>query len=116
MSPDEIRAKADQRAPRTLVDGSINPQHVAIESTLRGRYGHPGYIADLDGPGRYRITMPAPEYDADEGRLILERYADGAVKAAIEVRARLEDDALIAVIVIELRRRGYTVTPPVAGS
>lgn len=57
MTPDECRAYADACTPRVHGDGSINAQHVAIEQTLRRKHGHPSFIAELDGPGRYR---PAP--------------------------------------------------------
>lgn len=50
----EIRARVDAMAPRVHEGGSINTQHVAMEQTLRERHGHPSYIADLDGPGRFR--------------------------------------------------------------
>lgn len=58
MSPEECRAYADACCPRVLEDGwTINAQHVAIEQSLRRMHGHPSYIGDLDGPGRYR---PSP--------------------------------------------------------
>jgi hypothetical protein len=60
VTADEVRAAADRMAPRTHPDGRINAAHVAIEQTLRDRHGLPGYIAELDGPGRYRPTEPAP--------------------------------------------------------
>lgn len=53
----EIRAQVDKMAPRVLADGwSINPQFVAIESSLRTRHGIPSYVPELDGPGKYRPT------------------------------------------------------------
>jgi len=52
-TPQEIRDHADRVHPRTNPDGTANAAHVALESTLRERHGHRGYIADLDGPGRF---------------------------------------------------------------
>lgn len=54
MTPEEIRARADATTTRVLDDGQINALHVAVEQTLREQHGHPSYIADLDGPGRFR--------------------------------------------------------------
>jgi hypothetical protein len=54
MTPQEIRAHADGIVPRVHEDGRINATHVAIEQSLRNRYGHPNYIAELDGPGNFR--------------------------------------------------------------
>lgn len=54
MTPEEIRAHVDNLAPRVNENGSINATHVAIEQSLRDRYDHPSYIAELDGPGKYR--------------------------------------------------------------
>lgn len=58
-------------------------------------------------------TVPDPlEYDPEQGDLILSRYSDGMVREAIQVRTRLVDAALRDVVIVELRRLGYTVTPP----
>ena len=54
-----IRARADEMAPRVNADGSINATHVAIEQTLRQREGLPSYIAELDGPGKFRPAAPS---------------------------------------------------------
>jgi hypothetical protein len=51
-------------------------------------------------------------YDMDEGRLITESYPDGVVRQAIEIRKGLEDALVLEAVVIELRRRGYTVIAP----
>lgn len=53
-TPTEIRDQVDAMQPRTNTDGSINATYVAIEQTLRQSHGHPSYIAELDGPGRFR--------------------------------------------------------------
>jgi len=56
-TPEEIRARVDARQPRVSDDGhSINPAHVALESSLRTQYGYPAWIHALDGPGRFRPT------------------------------------------------------------
>ena len=36
-----------------MIDGHINTTHVAHEQTLRARHGHPNYIAELDGAGKF---------------------------------------------------------------
>lgn len=59
-TPEQIRAWADEVEPRTLPDGSINAAHVAAESMMRERHGHPRYIAELDGPGKFRPAAPQP--------------------------------------------------------
>jgi hypothetical protein len=65
----------------------------------------------------YRLSvMPPLEYDPDTGQLILERYLDGAVREAVEIRAGLVEAATRDAVVSELRRFGYTVTPPTEGS
>lgn len=56
-----LRARADGIASRVLPDGRINTQHVAIEQTLRERHALPAYIAELDGPGRFRPRTTDPE-------------------------------------------------------
>lgn len=60
MTPAEIRVLVDEMAPRARPNGSINAQHVAIEQTLRRRHGHPSYIDELDGPGKF---LPRPVLD-----------------------------------------------------
>lgn len=55
MTPEEIRAWVDGVTSRTHPDGTINAGHVALEETLRERYGHPSYVAALDGPERFRL-------------------------------------------------------------
>jgi hypothetical protein len=54
MTPAEVRARVDEMCERVLPDGRINTTHVAIEQTLRARHGLPSYVAELDGPGRFR--------------------------------------------------------------
>ncbi|TKJ24344.1 hypothetical protein [Blastococcus sp. CCUG 61487] len=54
------RARVDEMAPRVDRDGSIYAQHVAIEQTLREKHGHPSYVAELDGPGKFRPTVTPP--------------------------------------------------------
>lgn len=111
MNPAEIRELADSMTPRTKPNGDINPQHVAIESTLRSQHGHPQYLAELDGPGRYRIKVDEVlKYDPELGEV--QTLIDGVVREAMHVRAALVDEVLLAAIVVELERRGYTVTPP----
>lgn len=58
----------------------------------------------------------APEYDPEGGHVVLERYADGALRHTLEVRRGLEDAVVLEAAVTELRRRGYTVTSPEAVS
>lgn len=58
MTPEEVRARVDAIYPRVTPEGRVNPQHVAAEQTLRTRYGHPGFIPELDGPGRFLPTCP----------------------------------------------------------
>lgn len=54
MTPaEEIRARVDARYPRATPEGRVNPQHVAAEVSLREAAGLPGYIAELDGPGKF---------------------------------------------------------------
>lgn len=48
-----IRETVDGFHSRTLPNGSINPAHVAQESTMRSRTNLPRFIAALDGPGRF---------------------------------------------------------------
>jgi hypothetical protein len=43
---------------------------------------------------------------------VLERYPDGQVRAAVQVRRELEDTAVLTAVLAELRRRGYTITGP----
>lgn len=62
MTPAEIRAAVDLMVPRATPEGRMNAQHVAIETTLRERHGHPLWIAELDQPGAY---LPPPS-SADE--------------------------------------------------
>jgi len=57
-----IRSCADSRHARTLSDGKVNPAHVAQEQTMRRRVGLPGFIASLDGPGRFHVPTP-PVYE-----------------------------------------------------
>lgn len=118
MTPEECRAYADACTPRVLADGyTINAQHVAIESTLRRKHGHPSYIADLDGPGRYRPTPPMTfrldetvTYDRELGEVRVS--VDEQIREVMRVRAALVDEVLLAAIVVELERRGYSVTAP----
>ncbi len=63
-------------------------------------------------PDSFSLAPRAPEYDPAEGRVIVDRYFDGAVRAAVEVRRGLEDAAVLEAVIIELARRGYVVTPP----
>jgi hypothetical protein len=65
MNPEEIRAKVDAMASRVLPDGRINTQHVAIEQTLRQRNALPSYIAELDGPGKFRPTWDYTTHPGD---------------------------------------------------
>lgn len=53
MTPEEIRAWTDEQVPRTHPDGRINTRHVAIEQFARRVHGHPSYIGQLDGPGKF---------------------------------------------------------------
>lgn len=53
-----------------------------------------------------------PEYDPDEGQVILARYLDGAIREAVLVRRGVEDAAILEAVIAELRRLGYVVTPP----
>jgi hypothetical protein len=52
------------------------------------------------------------EYEPDEGRVVLSRYMDQAVREAVMVRAGIEDVAIREAVIEELRRLGYMVTPP----
>lgn len=72
LTAEEIRARVDALADRTLAGGSINPQHVAIEQDLRDNYGHPSFIAALDGPGKFRAPTDQPVDDsaADDGGVV----------------------------------------------
>lgn len=53
-----------------------------------------------------------PSYDAEEGRVILDRYLDGTIRAALEVRRGLEEEVTRDALIAELRLQGYTVLPP----
>jgi hypothetical protein len=44
--------------------------------------------------------------------VVLSRHFDGTVREAIEVRTRLVDAVLREAVIVELRRLGYTATPP----
>lgn len=59
MTPEEIRAAVDLMAPRATPEGRVNARHVAIETTLREKYGHPLWIAELDQPGAYLPLLSA---------------------------------------------------------
>lgn len=61
MNADEIRARTDAMTSRTLGDGRINAQHVAIEQSLRTEHGLPSFIARLDGPGCFLPVKSAPD-------------------------------------------------------
>lgn len=53
MNAAEIRVYVDRVCSRTNADGTLNAQHVALESTLRERHGLASWIAEFDGPGRF---------------------------------------------------------------
>lgn len=54
MTPHEIRELVDRWHSRVTDAGEINAAHAAMESTLRDQHGHPSFIAELDGPGKFR--------------------------------------------------------------
>lgn len=92
MTPEEIRAWVDGIADRTHPDGSVNAGHVAVEVTLRERYGHPTYIPELDGPGRYRIP-PAVQLQVADSYTRIVRVTTEAfdlLDAAVERLHRAE--------------------------
>jgi hypothetical protein len=64
------------------------------------------------GLGQLGWDDTAPEYEPHEGRVVLSRYMDEAVRQAIMVRAGIEEEATREAVVEELRRLGYTVIPP----
>lgn len=64
MTAETIRARVDEMAPRVNEDGSINARHVAIEQTLRERHDVPSYVAELDGPGKFRPPPPVRWFEA----------------------------------------------------
>lgn len=93
---------------------------------MRGEPLTPEQLDDLrfgagPGPGRFTRVGPPPEpptfrldetirYDRESGELQV--IVDNAVREVIEVRTALAEGVLLEAIVAELRRRGYTVTPP----
>lgn len=83
---------------------------------LPGRRPDPGVCPfdDPHGPagGHCICCHEPPRYDTTRGRVILDRYSDGAVRAAVEVRAGLEEAATRTAVIAELRRMGYTVLSP----
>lgn len=74
---------------------------------------HVDLVEQDDGTYTLDPNPPDLSYEPDSGSVVLERYTDGAVRAAVEVRKDLEDAAVLAAVVAELRRLGYTVIPPV---
>lgn len=49
-------------------------------------------------------------YDDERGEL--QTLQDGVLQEVVRVRQTLMDSVALAAIVLELERRGYTVTPP----
>jgi hypothetical protein len=66
-------------------------------------------------PREFEVLETSTEglgYDPVSGDVVLERYTDGAIRVALEVRKQLEEEAVLDGVVAELRRRGWTVTGP----
>lgn len=66
MTAEAIRARVDEMAPRVNEDGTINARFVAIEQSLREQHGLPNYVAELDGPGKFRPHPPTTWLEAHE--------------------------------------------------
>jgi hypothetical protein len=65
----------------------------------------PPDVIEVRGASTTRIRLT-------EGRIILSRYLDGTVREALMVRKGLEEQATREAVIAELRRIGYTVSPP----
>jgi hypothetical protein len=69
-------------------------------------------LEEEDGTFTLTTRPDTPGYDPETGDAVLERYPDGQVRAAVQVRRELEDTAVLTAVLAELRRRGYTITGP----
>lgn len=68
-------------------------------------------VTRVGPPPTFRLDETI-RYDPEQGELQV--LVDGTVREAMRVRTALVDGVLLEAIVAELRRRGYTVTPPEA--
>jgi hypothetical protein len=126
---EEIRTaarRADQ-ATSSVREGPPLPEWFRYDVLLHGRCGrtlavHPLPHAPEIGcpfpplpPREFRVLETWTEslgYDPASGDVVLERYTDGSIRVAVEVRKQLEEEAVLDGVVAELRRRGWTVTEP----